>query len=119
MLSIQETAKELGQLERYLYSVKRYLAGLQRLTVVVTPMQKPRDARKFITFETVKYMQMLTHWREAPFILGTPDECRDLLERVGIPTLDDIPWLFYAQLPKSHIQIVCCNAYISDEMPTC
>ena len=56
MLSIEEAAKELAQYENYLYSVRRYLAGHQRLTVVATPIQQPRDARKFITFETVEYI---------------------------------------------------------------
>jgi hypothetical protein len=118
MLSVEEAAKELAKLQHYRYSVRRYLAGHQRLTVVVKPIRRSYGVEKFITFETVEYMQILPHWQEAPFILGTPDECRDLLKRVGgIPILDDIPWLFYAQLPKSRIYIVCYNVFISDEMP--
>ncbi|MBC7250152.1 MAG: hypothetical protein H5T62_07695 [Anaerolineae bacterium] len=119
MKSIVEIADELALLQRYRYIVERYLAGLQRLTVVAYPMWDIQDTASpvFITFRTVKYIQMPTYWEEAPFILGTPNECRALLERIGIKIVKRLPHLFYAQLPKSRVYVVCGHVDISDTMP--
>jgi hypothetical protein len=116
MKSVQEIGSELALLRQYRYIVERYLAGLQRLTVVARPM-RDTDSPVFITFTAVKYMQMPTFWQEAPFVLGTPDECRTLLERVGIGVVNALPSLFHAQLPKSRVYVVCWTAEISNEMP--
>jgi len=119
MKSIVEIADELALLQRYRYIVERYLAGLQRLTVVARPMRDAQDTANpvFITFRTVEYMQMPTYWEEAPFILGTPNECQALLERIGIEIVKLLPYLFYAQLPKTRVYVVCGHVDISDTMP--
>lgn len=120
MKPVEEVANELAQLQQYRYYVERYLAGLQRLTVAVRPMQSSQSVEsstRFITFTAVSYIQMPTYWEEAPFMLGTPDECRALLEHVGVPIVDSLPRLFYAQLPESRVYVVCWSVDISDTMP--
>ncbi len=117
MNSVEEIAGELALLRQYRYAVERYLAGLKRLTVIARPMQDT-DSPVFITFTAVRYMQMPTFWQEAPFILGTSYECRALLERVDVEIVDSLPSLFYAQLPKSRVYVVCWAAEISDKMPS-
>jgi hypothetical protein len=118
MKAIEEVANQLVQLQRYRYYVERYLAGLKRLTVVARPMQDlGLEDAQFITFGTVDYIQMPTYWEKAPFILGTSDESRVFLEDVGIPIVGDLPRLFYAQLPKSRIYVVCWSVDLSDAMP--
>ncbi len=117
MNSVEEIAGELALLHQYRYAVERYLAGLKRLTVVARPM-RDTDSPVFITFTAVKYIQMPTFWQEAPFILGTSDECRALLERADIGIVDSLPSLFYAELPKSRVYVVCWTVEISDKMPS-
>jgi hypothetical protein len=116
MKSVQEIADELALLQQYRYSVERYLAGLKRLTVVARPIRET-DSKVFITFTAVKYIQMPTFWQEAPFILGTSDECRAFLELLDVEIVDSLPSLFYAQLPKSRVYVVCWAVEISGKMP--
>jgi hypothetical protein len=119
MKSIKEVANELAQLRHHRYIVERYLVSLSQLTVVARPKRDLQsvEGAKFITFRTVKYMQMPTYWENAPFLLGTPRECRALLNNVGIDIVDRLPRFFYAQLPKSCVRVVCWSADISDIMP--
>jgi len=118
MKSVEEVAKELAGLQHYRYSVERYLAGLQRLTVVARPMKDSHnEGSRFITFRTVKYIQMPTYWEGAPFKLGTFSECRELLERVGIPVVGSLPCLFYAELSRSCVYVVCWDVEVSNVMP--
>ncbi len=119
MMSVEDVAKEIARLEQYRYFVERYLAGLQRLTVVARPKRNLQSVRgvKFITFRTVRYIQMPTYWEGAPFLLGTPQECRAFLDDVGIDIVEKLPLLFYAQLPKSRVYVVCWSVDISDTMP--
>jgi hypothetical protein len=60
---------------------------------------------------------MPTYWREARFVLGTSEQCRTLLEQVGIDVAAGPPSLFYAQLPKSRVHVVCWSVEITTEMP--
>jgi hypothetical protein len=119
MMTVEEVAGELAQLRDYRYIVERYIVSLGQLTVVARPMQSSQAAQRprFITFRTVKYMQMPTYWERAPFSLGTPDECRALLEHVDADIVEDLPHLFYAQLPKSRVYVICWEVYLSDTMP--
>jgi hypothetical protein len=111
-----EVVSRLASLQQRRYIVERYLAGLQRLTIVAYPEDSTNDPI-FITFQTVKYLQMPVFWQDAPFMLATPDECRTLLGQVGIEIVRDPPHLFYAQLPTSRVYVVCWSAEISDTMP--
>jgi len=116
MKSAHEVAEKLAQLRQHYYVVERYLAGLARLTVVA--YEEERNINPvFITFTAVKYMQMPTFWQDAPFILGTPDECRAFLEQAGIDIVSSLPNLFYAELSKSRVYIVCWGVEISEAMP--
>ncbi len=116
MKSLKEIANELAQIQRYRYYVERYTAGLKQLTVVARSMQDTGD-EKFITFVTVEYMQMPTYWENSPFLLGTPQECCDFLKNVSIEIKGKLPSLFYVQLPKSYVYVVCWSVGISDTMP--
>lgn len=116
MRSVQEVADELALLQHRYYVVERYLAGLHRLTVVA--YREERNINPvFITFTAVEYMQMPASWQGAPFTLGTPDECRAFLESVGMDVVGGLPYLFYAQLPKSRVCIVCWGVETSEVMP--
>jgi hypothetical protein len=90
---MQEVVSGLASLQQRRYIVERYLAGLQRLTIVAYPEDSTNDPI-FITFQAVEYVQMPTFWQDAPFMLATPDECRTLLEQVGIEIVRDPPHLF-------------------------
>ena len=119
MKSIEEVANELVRLQHYRYIVERYLVSLSQLTVVARSKRDSHGIGKarFITFRAVEYMQMPTYWEGAPFLLGTPQECRALLDDVGIDIVEKVPLLFYAQLPKSRVYVVCWSVDISDTMP--
>jgi len=115
MRTVQEVADELALLRCH-YIVERYLAGLARLTVVA--YERERDINPlFITFRSVEYMQMPTYWWGAPFMLGTPDECQAFLESVGMDVVGSLPYLFYAQLPRVRVCIVCWDIETSEVMP--
>ncbi len=116
MRSVHETADDLAQLQEHYYIVERYLAGLARLTVVAYPEERNTDSI-FVTFSGVKYMQLPTFWQKAPFALGTPDECKVLLESIGMNEVSSLPVLFYVQLPKLRAYVVCWGIEISKEMP--
>ena len=109
-----ELAAKLAALKGRLYSVERFLAGHKRLTILARPVGNSDPV--YITFSGTKYMQMPSFWMDSPFALGTPDECRNLLEQVGIEREGDYR-LFYVQLPKSRVNIVCAFVEISSEMP--
>jgi hypothetical protein len=116
MKPVEYVARELEQLCQYYYSVERYLVGLKRLTILARPMLDA-DKPVYITFTTVKYMQMPTYWQESPFKLATSSECRAFLERRGIEVGSSLPSLFYAQLAKSYVYVVCWNVETSETMP--
>src|ERR1041384_6969599 len=116
MTTVEQAVGELAQLQRYRYVVERYIVSLKQLTIAVYPLEDT-DRRVFITFRTVSYMQMPTYWQEAPFSLGTSDECQSFLERVGIKTEGDLPYLFYARPSRSEVYIVCQSVKVSETMP--
>jgi hypothetical protein len=72
---------------------------------------------KYVTFRTVEYMQLPTYWENANFQLATKNECLDLLKSLNIQVFEKIPYLFYAQLPTSRVNIVFYNVRISETSP--
>ncbi len=109
-----ELAAKLAALKGRLYNVERFLAGHERLTILARPVGNGDPV--YITFSGTEYMQMPSYWMDSPFALGTPDECRNLLEQVGIER-KRYHRLFYVQLPKLRGNIVCAFVEMSSEMP--
>lgn len=116
---IKSVANRMRLLKEYYYAVEYYTASHKQLVVVARPINETRtgEGLKYITFKTVKYMQMPTFWEGSPILLGTTKQCLEFVERVGIQVINTIPILFYAQLPKSDVYVICHGAELSDEMP--
>jgi hypothetical protein len=119
MESINSVADRIRLLQEYYYAVEYYTASHRQLIIVARPFKETRTGSgpKYIIFRTVKYMQMPTFWQGLPFLLGTPKQCLEFLESVGIEVIDAVPSLFYVQLPTSYAYVVCHSIELSDEMP--
>lgn len=116
MYHLTKANTEIAALKNYRYAVQRYTASLKQLTVVAYPPEKG-DKPVFITFRSVKYMQMLTYWERSPFLLDSRDACQALMKELGLEVADEYS-LYYAQLELIRIQVVCGLVAISDSIPT-
>lgn len=116
MKMIEETAAELALFYDYSYIVERYSVSLGQLIIAAYPIEESPNAQnpKYITFGTVKYMQMPTFWTKAPLMLETSSNCLTFLNQIGIEVIHSVPKLFYAKLPKSYVYVVCHSVIISD-----
>jgi hypothetical protein len=112
---IEEIIVSLSQYKSCRYVVERYIVSLKQLTIAIYPIESRKG--KYVTFRTVKYMQLPTRWENAVFQLATKSECLDFLKSVDIKVVDDIPHLFYAQLPTSRVNIVFHSVRISETSP--
>ena len=112
---IEEVAQSLSQFKSCRYVVERYIVSLSQLTIAIYPMENGNG--KYVTFRTVKYMQLPTYWEEAKFQLATKSECLDFLKSVNIEVVEEIPYLFYVQLPISRVNIVFHSVRISETSP--
>jgi hypothetical protein len=112
---IEEAALNLSQFIACRYIVDRYIASLQQLTIAIYPMAESKG--KYVTFRGVKYMQLPPYWQEATFQLATREECLTFLESVGVEVVEDVPYLFYVQLPTSRVNIVFHSVRISETNP--
>ena len=112
---IEDVAQTLSQFTAHRYVVERYIVSLKQLTIAIYPMAG--GDRRYVTFRGVKYIQLPTYWQEAPFQLASKSECLDFLKAVNIEIVEDVPNLFYVQLPTSRVNIVFYDVRISEKSP--
>ena len=112
---MEEVITSLSQYKSCRYVVERYIASLGQLTITIYPPESHKG--KYVTFRTVKYMQLPIRWENAIFQLATKKECSDFLKSVDVKIIGDMPYLFYVQLPTSRVNIVFHNVRISDVSP--
>ena len=112
---MEEVVESLSQYKSCRYVVERYIVSLGQLTITIYPPESRKG--KYVTFRTVKYMQLPTRWENAIFQLATKNECFDFLKSVDIKIVGDMPYLFYAELPTSRVNIVFHNVRVSETSP--
>ena len=112
---IEEVAQTLSQFSACRYIVEGYTTGLRQLTIAIYPMADSKG--KYVTFRNVKYIQLPTYWQEETFQLATRDECLTFLKSVGVEIIEEVPFLFYVQLPTSRVNIVFHSVRISETSP--
>ena len=115
---MEEVVESLSQYKSCRYVVERYIVSLGQLTIAIYPMKSGDDKNgTYVTFRTVKYIQLPTYWENASFQLATKSECLDFLKSVNLEIVEDVPYLFYVQLPTSKINIVFHSVLISGTSP--
>lgn len=112
---ITKANTEIASLENYRYIVERYVVSLKQLTVVAYPFVKDNKPI-FITFQSVKYMQLLTYWEHVPFLLDSAKNCKRLMDELGLEHTDAYD-LYYVQLETTRINIISGLVTVSDSMP--
>jgi hypothetical protein len=112
--SFEDIIRILARFRQHQYRILQYHVSLRRLTILAAPLLS-RGA-SYVSFEAVEYIQLPTYWREVPFQLGTNDECRRVLDSVGI-NRHDLPRLFYLQFPKSRGYVVAWNVIVTETPP--
>ena len=110
------TNEELALLNDYRYKVQRYIVSHKQLTIVAHPIAGD-DIPIYITFLDVKYLQLPTYWEAASFRVASQDECRVLMGVLGLKIVGKHPYLYYAELPSTRINIICGLTMVSDTMP--
>ena len=108
--------KDLALLNDYRYKVYRYIISHKELTIVAHPLIG-EDIPVYITFVAVEYLQLPTKWESAPFQIAPDDEYIALMKNLELKRADDLH-LYYAELPKTRINIICGMTAISDIKPS-
>jgi hypothetical protein len=119
---LEEVFAELRALEPSDYVVQRYSSSLQRLLVSVTPIGADGtsivDARQFLLFEGVSYLQVLPFWKDAPIRLMPFEEQEKFLKEIGLNVSEDrLPCVAYAKADRCSLYIVFFFVDLLKSMP--
>jgi hypothetical protein len=109
-----ETLRSQG----YEYKLEKYTSHLSELTIRAYKSDSP-GFYFYITFQTVVYIQMPTHWNQGDFCLATQDEHERIARDIGLNEHQAQQLLLLTVQPSvaPEIFVLCHKVFLSQEVP--
>ena len=106
------------QEQNYEYRLVNYTSSLSELTFHAHRAGSAGHSYR-ITFQTVLYVQTLTHWDRGNFQLATYEKFRELADTMGLSAAQREQLLLFIACPsdKLEILVLCHQVFVSQEIP--